>query len=398
MLKYTLKLDVRESQKRKKGYPVTLFLFAKGQQKKVLLKLYYEIDQWDFELNLPKNDTPGKIKIKEKLLLLDQIELEFLSGNYSTFEQVKKRISGDINTVKVNSNDFIGFGRVLANEKLQLQKNKTASVYNNALNQLIKYRAKILFSDLTYTFLNSFKRYQLAAGNSKNTAHNYLRTLRAIYNEGVRRGLTEDSKPFSGVFVGITVKSNRTKKRNLAKESIIKFEQVTGLPAGQQLAVDLFLLLFYLGGQDLKDLYYLKSNKLTADRVYFERGKLDDAGYQFDLKLFPKALGILNKYKTSGKYLFPWRKDENGYETFKRRFQTNLVLVQKKLEIEVLPLGGNVSIKVARHTFATIGKQLFIESDLLRELMGHERNDVDTIYKDKYPEQVRDEAHWQIIS
>jgi hypothetical protein len=34
----------------------------------------------------------------------------------------------------------------------------------------------------------------------------------------------------------------------------------------------------------------------------------------------------------------------------------------------------------------------------MRELMGHERDDIDTIYKDKYPEAIRDQAHYKIIS
>jgi hypothetical protein len=74
-----------------------------------------------------------------------------------------------------------------------------------------------------------------------------------------------------------------------------------------------------------------------------------------------------------------------------------LDFVQSQEKIEVLPVGGFIRIKVARHTFATIGKQLVVETDLLRELMGHERKDVDTIYKDKYPENVRDLAHEKII-
>ena len=72
--------------------------------------------------------------------------------------------------------------------------------------------------------------------------------------------------------------------------------------------------------------------------------------------------------------------------------------MQTAENIEVQPLGGKIRIKVARHSFATIAKGLFIDTDLLRELMGHERNDVDTIYKDKYPEKVRDEALLKIIS
>ena len=127
------------------------------------------------------------------------------------------------------------------------------------------------------------------------------------------------------------------------------------------------------------------------------RGKLAGTGYEFDLKIVEKAQIIIDKYKVKGKYVFPWRKDFEGYRSFRNNLRRSLDFVQEQEKIEVLPLGGFIRIKVARHTFATIGKQLFVETDLLRELMGHERNDVDTIYKDKYPEDVRDAAHLKII-
>jgi hypothetical protein len=39
---------------------------------------------------------------------------------------------------------------------------------------------------------------------------------------------------------------------------------------------------------------------------------------------------------------------------------------------------------VARHSFANRAKNLMIETDITRELMGHEHDD--NYYKDKYPE------------
>lgn len=65
--------------------------------------------------------------------------------------------------------------------------------------------------------------------------------------------------------------------------------------------------------------------------------------------------------------------------------------------IEIQPDGGNLGIKIARHTFANLAKTLNIETDVIRELMGHQRNDVDNFYKDKYPEVIRDTALFGII-
>jgi integrase len=165
-----------------------------------------------------------------------------------------------------------------------------------------------------------------------------------------------------------------------------------------QRAADLFLLMFYFGGQDLKDIYYLEQSQINNGRIYFQRGKLSGNGYEFDLKITKKAQIILDKYTVAGKYVFAWRKDFAGYKHFRDNLRRSFDKLQELTKIQVLPMGGELRIKVARHTFATIGKQLFVETDLLRELMGHERDDVDTIYKDKYPQEVRDLAQLKIIS
>jgi hypothetical protein len=394
-MRYNLKLDDRSNQKRKKGYPVVVFLSHKTINKKVNLGLFYEKSNWDFKKQLPSKDLNAALIIKKKILLMENILLDVVSGENYTLDQVKDILLG---TSKItNTTSFLEFGNVFVAEKIATGKISTALSYENALNSLKIYRSSVTFTDINYNFLNTFKAWREKLGNSKSTIHTYLRKFRAVYNEAVKRGLIIDQKPFVGAFVGITIKANRTKKRNLTKDAILKLERAENLTMYHQRAVDLFLLMFYFGGQDLIDLYYLENSKINKDRVYFMRGKLAGTGYEFDLKIVEKAQKIINKYCVKGKYVFPWRKDFEGYRSFRNNLRRSLDFVQKQEKIEVLPLGGFIRIKVARHTFATIGKQLFIETDLLRELMGHERNDVDTIYKDKYPENIRDVAHLKII-
>src|SRR5690606_20358824 len=115
-------------------------------------------------------------------------------------------------------------------------------------------------------------------------------------------------------------------------------------------------------------------------------------------KVHPKAQAILNRYKcASGEWLFPFDKSIDKYKYFLANYWISLGTLQRKLRIDVLPTGGNISVKVARHTFGNRAKQLMIDSDIIRELMGHERDDVDNFYKDKFSEQVRDEALFRII-
>lgn len=395
-MKGKIRIDKRKSEERKNGFPVYAFLNHKGKQKKINLGLYFQLSEWDFEKELPKNDAAATFFLKKKKLLLEEIIYNNAFKLNIDFAAVKSELLGlDQKELVVSS--FYDFADVYVNELLEKNKKSSAASYENAINQLKVYRSNLYFNEVDYNLLNAFKNWQLKENNSKSTVHTYLRKFRAIYNEAVRRKITTDEKPFVGLFNNITVKANRTKKRHLIKSDIEALEKLHFDTMHHQRALDLFLLMFYFGGQDLKDVYYLKNNQINKNRVYFMRGKLDGNGYQFDLPIIEKAQKIMDKYKVKGEYLFPWRKDFEGYKQFRDNLRRSFDMMQEAAEIDVKPLGGKIRIKVARHSFATIAKNLFIETDLLRELMGHERNDVDTIYKDKYPEKIRDTAYLKIV-
>lgn len=216
-----------------------------------------------------------------------------------------------------------------------------------------------------------------------------------MYNKAVLLYKLHDAKPFEGVFTSLKQKSFSSKKKYLDREMLQKLEALE-LKSEKQKYVDLFLLQFYFGGCDLIDIYYLNKKQLRRGRVNFERTKTN-TGTRIDLKIHPKAAAILAKFENETEYILPFKKDRAVYETFRRTYQRALVYVQKAHAIEIEPTGGPIGVKVARHTFATLGKNLLIEPDILRELMGHERDDVDNYYKDKYPEAMRDEALFRII-
>lgn len=269
-------------------------------------------------------------------------------------------------------------------------------VYRNVRAQFERFAAHTGLGELDQALLLRFKNYQLGIGNSKSTVHNYLRTIRAVWKKAAVRYKVPASNPFEGVFAGLTVKSYASKKKYIDREAVRQLETAP-VAAHEQKYVDLWLLQFYFGGADLIDLYNLYQRSLRKGRVYFERQKTG-TGLPINLKVHPKALELLQRY-TTGKdeWLFPWAKDKAAYESFRAASNKVLKKVQLDLGIEVLPNGGNLAGKVARHTFATLAKQLLMPEDILRELMGHERDDVDNYYKAQYPEAVRDEWLFRVI-
>jgi len=394
-MKITLVL-LKSKVESKKGFPVVVNLYHKGKQKRITLSLFSKPEHWDFEKQAPLVLHPDYDYIFPEVIDLKFKIKELERQKEMDFTKIEKYLKGDYNRAKNSiTDDFYKFSDMLIDEKKKNGNMSNAKVYNTAKIQLMKYEPNLNFDDFDYNLLIGFVNDKKRDNVKSTTIHNYLRTLRAIYNQAVLRDVTEDKKPFTGVFKGLKVRSHQMRKKYLVLDDIIKMEEAsfTGL---MDYVRDLFLLQFYLGGQDLIDVYNLKRTDVENDRVFFKRSKVVN-GYQFDLRATKKVKAILKKYKQPDD-LFPGRKDFTGYETFRGRYGRYLIDMQNRLEIKVQPLGGNLGIKVARHTFANIGKRLGIEEDMLRELMGHERDDIDNFYKDRYPEEERDLAQLKIIN
>ncbi|WP_306354230.1 tyrosine-type recombinase/integrase [Flavobacterium sp. '19STA2R22 D10 B1'] len=286
------------------------------------------------------------------------------------------------------NNDLVNRNKIVGN----------ALVYKGALNQFNDLYPGLSIVKLDYNSLMGFRNFKLTSGNERSTVALYLRTLRAIYNKAILIHKLEDTKPFKGVFMGLRIKSFESRKKYITKRNVQLIENYFHKSLITEKYTELWLLQFYFGGADLIDVYFLKRSQIRNGRILFKRSKTN-TNLPIDLKITEKAQLIIDKYSfhDDKEYLFPWRKDTNGYKTFRRNLQEFIIKIQKILEIEVLPDGGNLGIKVARHTFANIAKNLNIEPDLIRELMGHERDAVDNYYKDRFPQIVRDKALMKII-
>lgn len=386
------------------GFPLNLVISHQGKIKQKRIA-FSKRDHWleeeqiisvrhpDYEILMP---VLADLKIRSRKIVLQQY-----SDTTKAYNELFRVDFSDIL--------FLDYYRSMLSEMSSLtaamlkssdlqNKNKllgTIKVYENVLAQFEPFSGGVTLKNIDFSVLNRFKNYQISIGNSKATINLYLRTLRAVYNRGIVLHKFADERPFDGLFKGLTVKSYNSRKKYLDKNSIQLLEAYQEKNEKKKY-VDLFLLQFYFGGCDLIDIYYLSKNQLRNGRVIFERSKIN-TGTLINLKIHPKAQKIINQYAVDGSWVFPWAKEREKYEVFRRTYQRGLIYVQEKLQIEVLPGGGNIGVKVARHTFATMAKRLGIEEDLIRELMGHERNDVDNYYKDKFTEEVRDAALFSVI-
>lgn len=375
------------------GYPIKLILSHNRKTRRRSIHNSFQED-WDFIHDLPR---PSHDDFEDLYGLILDIRKKAVKLDFRNLENMDLAFDYLLDDGIVKTNCFYKFADSRVDYMEKAGRKGNASAYRSAKIELKKIFPTMTFAELTPQRLQEFKEYKKADGKKNSSIKTYLIELRAMYNTAVKAKLIEDAKPFAGMFADIPVQKRRQRNRYLLEADLEKLKQANFPQESYQRAVDLSLLQFYLGGADFIDIYYLKKENIVGNRVFLSRLKLGDKAYEFDVLLPDAAMQIIDKYKVAGEYVFPWRKDYKGYCTYINNQRRALAEVKKLLKITLAPKDDTLTTKVLRHTFATMGKHKHLEEDLLRELMGHERNDIDTVYKDKYPEAERDAAQLEII-
>ena len=406
-----IKLYKNDGSDKKGLYPVKLIISDSkyGTRRKTLFKT--DVNQWDEINQLPKYSHPN---FEELFTFITRCRQRINSISFRNVKNINSAFDF-ILTDEVNDVDFYKYAQKRIQEMIDLNRHGNADAYQNAIKAIQKIKPELYFSEIDTYLIQEFIKYlknkkvytvkngskelrQIGLKNS--TIRTYIKEIKAIYNSCLvdNRGL-KDNRPFVGFTKNLPYKARRAKNIYIDPERLNILENnMLDVPYLER-SRKLVLLQFYLCGLDFMDMYYLKKSQIRKGRLYFKRSKLGDRGYIIDVKVFDKAMDIIKEYKCNeSEYIFPWRKDKTGYKTFLGNHIRDLRIVFEKLKIDTLPLNQPFGTKSVRHSFSTIGKFYYFDRDLIRELMGHERDDTDTIYSDKYPEEVRDEAHLKIIT
>jgi len=267
--------------------------------------------------------------------------------------------------------------------------------YYTVLVKLKQYYKEVNYSSVTKWWVRQLQEKLLEDPLLKEaTAMGYMSRIKTVYFKMIMDHDLPDSNAFKQPLHKVSTRSFEARKKRLDQQAMKKLDQVelTGI---KKRARDTFMVLFELGGCDLTDLYFLKKSQVIKGRLYLERSKI--RGSDMDLLVTPRLKAFIKEYGSkNGTYLFPWRKDVDGYRTWRDNARRDLRKAAKMVKVTDVT-GQDISMKCARHTFASAAKDKGVDGDLLRELMGHRRNDVDNYYKEAYPEKVRDAAQLKVI-
>ena len=280
-------------------------------------------------------------------------------------------------------------------EKLQgMGRVRTAESYQSTLNSFRKFMLgkDVFFEDITPDLMRNYQTFLTASGIVLNTVSFYMRILRTVYLNAVRAGLAKNNHPFDNVYTGIS----KTAKRAISAENVKEIYSFKSMNSSLMFARAMFLFSFYTRGMSFVDIAKLKKTDVRDGFLSYQRSKtkqtlkmawtreMQEIADQYPSKDGLHLLNILNE-----KQRMPVR------EQFKKR-QASLNYFLKKLG-RLIGIRSVLTMYVARHSWASIAKQMNVPISIISDGMGHSSERTTQVYLTSIDACMIDKANSEII-
>ena len=346
------------------------------------------------ELNTERNRYLADISAK-----LDS-EYRLLCRIISSFDKKAEMYSADciINEYRLiaKENTLSTFIKSIIVQLQQNHQHCTARNYQSTLNSFMRFRGgeDLPLDMMDATIIQSYEAWLKNQSICRNTSSFYMRILRAVYNRAVEKNLVTQQHPFRHVYTGI----DKTRKRavDLGMIKSLKQMDLTGKQS-QSFARDMFLMSFCLRGISFVDLAKLRKTDIRGGYLYYTRSKTRQS---LCVKWEPIMQEITDKYKPqveSSEYLFPILSDDstfnnNAYRNAQMRIGYNLKAIAKTLGLK-----ENLTLYVARHSWATIARDSNVPVSVISEALGHDSELTTQIYLQSIQTSEIDKANASIL-
>lgn len=340
-----------------------------------------------------------------------------------TAETVMERVTTNRKTLRQFK--LIGYFDHLIDQFESIDKLGNRKVYRDVQNNLKRYLGSsedISFNNVDVKFCNGWEHFMKSKGLNEVTISLKFRTLRTVFNKAIAdgyaksehypfaRNISEKHKFQVGKF------STKTIKRSISKSDIAKIqsfvpEKYCGKYATLRdnstrllLARNIFMFSYYCGGINFVDIGLLKWSNIELNlygdkRLKYTRKKTNG---NFDIKLLPQALEIIEHYKQTNKnqvqdYIFPILNKQIHKNAKQIHNRINKVMTQinsdLKLISEAVGLNTKLTTYVARHTFATSLRTSGQEISVISQAMGHSDEATTRIYLKELGTELIDSAY-----
>jgi integrase len=320
-----------------------------------------------------KGSYPGQLNLNRSLRILLQQYSDIIAeiGPDIVYMDINSLIS-KLKTKKKHGSDFLAYMKFRTGELIKENRFSYAESYQVTINHLKDYSHKkeIQFNEITVGFLRDFEAHLRQVHECRvNTIRIYLNNIRSVFYHAIDSEIIRaDISPFRK----FKIAQERTQKRALDIGDLkILLKLRTSTTKQQQKALDIFFLIFYLIGINLKDLLYLKPGDVYKERLYYSRFK---TGRKYSIKILPEAKEIIERYKGE-KYLLRFLEEKEKISPKRLPEADHDFLSQINKLLRTMVKSKKLSFKIttysARHSWATIASSLGISRDIISHALGH---------------------------
>lgn len=284
-----------------------------------------------------------------------------------------------------------------AEKKEQMLRMGTAKTYVNAYRRFRDFRngMDLAFDELTPDMIERYDAWLQNRSLKTNSIRFYLRTLNTLLCKAVVEGLLE---PDRRLFGRVRLSYVATIKRAISEHELKAIARLP-LPRGSSMALarDIFMFSFYTRGMSFVDMAFLKKTDLKGRLLEYCRKKTN----QHLSIAWERALQtIVDRYAHLTKdtsYMLPIIRAEDGTEYQQYRRMHENVNWALRIIGERAGLRIRLTTYVARHTWASIARNMNFSIAIISEGMGHRSYRTTQVYLDSIGTSRINDANKQII-
>ena len=259
----------------------------------------------------------------------------------------------------ITFNDFFALA---IKEKQGAVEATSLEVYRRLKNRLEEFKAGVMLKEIDKKFIGNWEVWLLQGGRCQNTVNHYLETLRTFILIACEEKIIT-ANPFNKIKIPKII----GERDYLSEEELIlvKNLKIPKENTGEIRVRELFIFCC-LTGVRYSDLFSLKWENVRkiTNELHFRMHKTK---IWLTIPLLKEAMEIIKKQPKEGEYIF--KRISN--QTMNFRLHT----IEEKAGLQ-----KNLTVHVARHTFATLSLERGIPIDVVSKYLGHKSLKMTMIY------------------
>lgn len=363
--------------------PVMLQVVHESRPFRLSLGISSTQELWDEGRCRLKRQAPSSRELNRRLNAVEDKANDIIRHLVAKGEQFTKgKFLNDFED-KVQQASLLGF----FNERMkELERGNSLGnhrVYLDTLRALKRYKnlASVKLHDVDYRFLHGFEVHLRENGAQNGGISVYMRTLRAVLNEGMNRGyLDAQDYPFGSVKqpgrYSLAHLKGKKNPRPISVEDMERFKEFVPPSdrADLKLAHLIFLFSYYGQGMNYSDMILLRWTDIQGNRIRYTRKKTHRS---MSIPITSPIQGLLEKFQAFGNhvYILPILNPQvhiTESQIYNRKKKTLKVFNGSLKEISgMLGISDPITSYTARHTFANTVREKGGSIDLISASMGH---------------------------